>query len=131
MNRSNIYRLALLGITAAVLAACGTKKSPSITKQPPRTVPPVATPGEPMPTGTPSPQGYTHTPGGGSVYTVVPHAALPQWNEQNFAESLRSFRLGCSKLQAQSDWRNVCMQAAQTPYQNAAAKAFFEQYFTP
>ena len=23
------------------------------------------------------------------------------------------------------------MQAAQTPYQNAAAKAFFEQYFTP
>lgn len=131
MNRSKIYRLALLGIAAAVLAACGTKKSPPVTQVPPKTVPPVVTPGAPLPAGTPSPQGYTHTPGGGASYTVVAHNAMPQWHEQNFSESLRSFRLGCGKLQAQPNWQNVCRQAAQTPYQNAAAKAFFEQYFTP
>ncbi|MDO4226746.1 murein transglycosylase A [Neisseria sp.] len=133
MNRKTFYRIALLGITAAVLAACGTKKSkpgPSVppVQQPP--APPV-TQGQPLPAGTPSPQGFVHTPGGGASYKVVPHSAMPQWNEQNFADSLRSFRLGCEKLQAQQNWRNVCAQAAQTPYKNAEAKAFFEQYFTP
>ncbi|MDO4907908.1 murein transglycosylase A [Neisseria sp.] len=133
MNRKTLYHIALLGITAAVLAACGTKKSkpgPSVppVQQPP--APPV-TPGQPLPAGTPSPQGTVHTPGGGASYKAVPHSAMPQWDEQNFADSLRSFRLGCEKLQAQQNWRNVCEQASHTPYENAAAKAFFEQYFTP
>ncbi|TFV04873.1 murein transglycosylase, partial [Bacillus stratosphericus] len=118
MNRKNFYRIALLGITAAVLAACGTKKTkPGIAvppvQQPP--APPVIQ-GEPLPAGTPAPEGFVHSPGGGASYKAVSHNPMPQWNEQNFADSLRSFRLGCEKLQAQPNWRNVCAQAAQTPY---------------
>ncbi|WP_411710774.1 murein transglycosylase A [Neisseria animaloris] len=133
MNRQKIYRVALLGIAAAVLAACSFKKSkPPVTTLPPAAkVPPVTTPSMPMPAGTPAPQGHVHTPGGGASYKVVSYGELPQWQQQSFANSLRSFRLGCEKLKSQQNWRNVCAQAAQTPYQDSAAKAFFERYFTP
>ncbi len=128
MNSAKIFRFALMGLTAAVLAACGTKRTPVYTPtQPPLPV----TPGTPLPTGTPLPKGHTLSPGGGASYKVVGHGELPQWGQQNIADSLRSFRLGCEKLKAQPDWQNVCAQAAQTPGNSAAAKAFFEQYFTP
>ncbi|MCS4534665.1 murein transglycosylase A [Neisseria montereyensis] len=128
MNRPKIYRFAILSITAAFLAACGTKQTKPLPM--PQPMPPVK-PGAPMPTGTPSPLGYIYTPGGGASYKVVSYQAIPQWQQQNFVESLRAFRLGCEKLQGQANWRNVCAQAAQTPYQNAQAKSFFERYFTP
>ncbi|MDO5638904.1 MAG: murein transglycosylase A [Neisseria sp.] len=129
MNSAKIFRFALMGLAAAILAACGTKRTPVYTPSTPTPLP--VTPGTPLPAGTPLPQGHTLAPGGGASYKVVSYAGLPQWNQQNFANSLRSFRLGCEKLQAQPDWQNVCAQAAQTPGNNAAAKSFFEQYFTP
>ena len=130
MNSAKFFRFALMGLAAAILAACGTKRTtPVYTPSTPTPLP--VTPGAPLPAGTPLPQGHTLSPGGGASYKVVSHSVLPQWNQQNFANSLRSFRLGCEKLKAQPAWQNVCAQAAQTPGNQAAAKAFFEQYFTP
>ncbi len=129
MKPNQFYRFALLGITAAILAACGTKQTPP---QPTPPTPPTVTPGAPLPTGTPAPQGYTLTPAGSNTsYQVVSYAALPQWPQQQFANSLKSFQQGCTRLKNQPDWQNVCAQAAQTPANNSAAQAFFEQYFTP
>ena len=127
MNVAKFYRFALMGLAAAVLAACGTKKTVPPTTMP---VPPV-TPGAPLPAGTPLPLGHSIAPGGGAAYKVVAHQTLPQWPQQNFSSSLRAFQLGCGRLKAQPAWQNVCAQAAQTPANDAAAKAFFEQYFTP
>ena len=125
MKPAHLYRYALLGLAAAILAACGTKKTP------PPVLPPVTMPGAPLPAGTPSPVGYTITPSGSTAtYRVADFASLPQWPQQNFTNSLKSFQLGCSKLKNQPDWRTVCAQAAQTPANNNAAKTFFERYFT-
>ena len=67
MNAAKFYRFALMGLAAAVLAACGTKKTVPPTTMP---VPPV-TPGAPLPAGTPLPLGHSIAPGGGAAYNVV------------------------------------------------------------
>ena len=60
MNAAKFYRFALMGLAAAVLAACGTKKT-----VPPTTMPgPPVTPGAPLPAGTPLPLGHSIAPGG-------------------------------------------------------------------
>lgn len=69
--------------------------------------------------------------GGTAAYRAVTFAALPQWNGQAFEKSLAAFRQSCNGLANDASWRNVCLQAARTPLQGAAARTFFEQYFTP
>ncbi|HFC8543511.1 TPA: murein transglycosylase A [Neisseria weaveri] len=130
MSIKTVYRISVLAAAAAVLAACGTKKRPVPVAVPPAASVPSVTPGQPLPAGVPSPLGYSLSPGGGATYTVVAHRDLPQWLQQPFADSLRSFRLGCAKLQNRAEWSNVCRQAAQTVANHAAAQQFFEQYFT-
>jgi len=56
--------------------------------------------------------------------------ALPHWATQHFAQSLKSFKLGCEKLRNREGWQDVCTQAAQTGEHHFSAKAFFEKYFT-
>ena len=110
MKHTRLFRAALIGISAAVLAACPSSKriKPISPEQP-------VISGPDRPTGTPHAIGTTITPGGGASYTVVPHHALPQWQDQQFIHSLKSFKLGCEKLKNRGGWKDVCAQAAQTP----------------
>lgn len=121
----HIFRAALLGLTAALLAACPSKSIKNL----PDTGSIVSGPARP--TGTPHALGTAVSPGGGAVYTVVRHNDLPHWNFQHFTKSLQSFKLGCEKLKNRAGWQDVCAQAAQTPNHHFAAKKFFENYFTP
>ncbi|QEY23911.1 murein transglycosylase A [Neisseria animalis] len=123
MTHKILFRTALLGITAALLAACPSKS----TKYPIDTV----VYGPDRPTGTPHALGTTVRPGGGASYVVVKHSDLPHWEIQQFADSLKSFKRGCEKLKNRQGWQDVCAQAAQTRNHHAAAKSFFERYFTP
>ena len=119
----HLFRTALLGLTAALLAACPSKsiKTPidTVIKGPDR------------PTGTPHALGTTVTPGGDASYTVVKHSDLPHWTTQHFTQSLKSFKQGCDKLKNRAGWQDVCAQAAQTGNHYLSAKHFFERYFTP
>ena len=124
--KKTLFRAAVLGITAALLAACPSK---SVKKLP--TIDQTVISGPDRPTGTPHPAGTTFTPGGNASYLAVSHSAMPQWNGQDFVKSLQSFKLGCDKLKNRQGWQDVCAQAAQTPLNQAAAKSFFERYFTP
>ncbi|MDO5058655.1 MAG: murein transglycosylase A [Neisseria sp.] len=121
-------RATLLGATA-LIAACSSQsvRTPSGSTS---TTPVV--PGAPLPTGQRAPLGTVHQPSGSPAsYQAVDFAVVPQWSGQNFTASLESFIAGCAKLKHQPNWANVCQQAVQTPRNNAAARAFFEQYFTP
>ena len=126
-TNKQIFRTLLLGLTAALLSACPSK---SIKKPQTGTTTPVVK-GPDRPTGTPHPPGTTVTPGGGASYTAVRHGDLPHWATQHFAQSLKSFKLGCEKLRNREGWQDVCTQAAQTGEHHFSAKAFFEKYFTP
>lgn len=87
--------------------------------------------GTPLPPGAKLPLGQTlATPNVPVRYTSVGFDTLPGWKNQNLAPSLTSFKRGCTVLQRQTPWRTVCLQAAQTPDTAAAARQFFEQYFT-
>ena len=124
MTKSTILHITLLGLTAAVLAACSSKTTPPVSTT---TQPSVA-----LPTGQRMPEGTVINPTGSPAsYKAVDFLAMPQWQEQNFINSLESFKKGCSKLQNNTNWRNVCQQANHTPRTQAAAKSFFERYFTP
>lgn len=126
MTRNTFLRGTLLAISAAVLAACGTQ---SIRTDSGTTA---VTPGTPLPAGQRIPAGTVVEPAGSNAsYKAVDFAALPQWPQQAFNQSLGSFLNSCSRLKNQAEWQNVCAQAAQTPRNNAAAQQFFEHYFTP
>ncbi|HFC6355044.1 TPA: murein transglycosylase A [Neisseria lactamica] len=120
-----LFRAALCGIAAAILAACQSKSIQTF-PQPDTSV----IKGPDRPAGIPDPAGTT-VGGGGAVYTVVPHLSLPHWAAQDFAKSLQSFRLGCANLKNRQGWQDVCAQAFQTPVHSFQAKQFFERYFTP
>lgn len=107
-----------------MLAAC-----PSQQVMPPTTQP---LPNTQIPPGQGHAPGYTHQlPGSAAIYKVVGFQALPQWQQQDFTASLGAFRKSCERLGRQPQWQGVCAQAAAVPNQPAAAKQFFEQYFTP
>ncbi|MDO4877679.1 MAG: MltA domain-containing protein [Neisseria sp.] len=134
MNR--LIRLSFFLIPLTVLTACPYKKPASVPVQPKqqggRPGASNGNTGIPQPTGQRSPIGLVVSPAGSSAsYKAVDYSVIPQWHQQNFVKSLEAFIQGCGKLQAQSGWRNVCLQAAQTHRQNRAAQQFFEQYFTP
>lgn len=74
--------------------------------------------------------GSTHNTGA-ATYRSVSFGELPQWQNQPFANSLAAFKNSCLKLSAQAGWKNACAQAGRVPNDHAAAKSFFEQYFTP
>lgn len=116
-----LFRYGLLGLTAAVLAAClggGSYTQPDVGIAPPA--------------GRPLPYGHTHRlPGSDAAYRVVSFQELPGWAAQPASGSLTAFRQSCTKLGARPEWAAVCRQAAATPSDPQAARQFFERYFTP
>ena len=122
--KKHLYRITLVNIAAAILAACPSKSIKNL----PETDTSVIK-GPDRPTGTPDPVGTTVS-GGGANYTVVSYNELPHWDLQHFTKSLQSFRLGCEKLKNRQGWQDVCIQAMQTPAHHFQAKHFFERYFT-
>ena len=85
-----------------------------------------------QPAGNAVSHGTTLQPTGSSAtYRAVSFHELPQWNEQSFSESLAAFQKSCLKLANQAKWQYTCARANQTAHSTAAAKAFFEQNFTP
>lgn len=118
-----IKSLLILSGVAAIIAACTNKYPQPIATQPqPQIQPPI---------GATQPVGYVHQSGDTS-YTVVSYQQLPNWHNNPFSGSLKAFRLGCDKLAKQAAWTAVCNKASLINENDAAAaKAFFEQYFTP
>lgn len=115
----------------ALLAACSNRPVAPVPTPPAATLPPVQTAHLPPPNSAVS-LGYVHRPAGSEAsYRAVSFGALPQWAGQPFSGSLSAFQNSCIKLSAQADWHGVCRAAAQTPANDAAAKSFFERYFTP
>lgn len=85
MTKSTILHITLLGLTAAVLAACSSKTTPPVSTT---TQPTVA-----LPTGQRMPEGTVINPTGSPAsYKAVDFLAMPQWQEQNFINSLESFK---------------------------------------
>lgn len=85
-----------------------------------------------LPPGQRYAEGYQHRVSGSPAgYKAVSFAALPQWPQQDFAASLNAFRKSCTALKNKLQWQNVCAQADRVGSQSAAARQFFEQYFTP
>ncbi|MDO4997192.1 MAG: murein transglycosylase A [Neisseria sp.] len=126
MNKIFNLRTFLLATSAAILASCSS--TPPQSSVP--TTPVIS--GTPLPTGERAPVGSVYQPQGSPAsYKAIDFSAIPQWQEQQFVASLESFLKGCGKLKNQMAWKNVCTQAAQTPRNQADAKAFFERYFTP
>lgn len=122
-GRRTLRHAIITATVAMVLAACQssiTPITPPINQQ-------IA-----QPIGKPAPRGYTYRiPKNDAIFRVVSFQELPSWHGQPFAESLDAFRKSCLKLQNHPSWVSVCRQAAQTPNNHAAAKQFFERYFTP
>lgn len=120
MTSSRLFRLTALGLTVLLAACSGNKPYTGSTS------------GTALPAGMRAPVGtVVNSAGSSAAYRAVSYSALPSWDFQNFINSLISFKQGCSKLKSRADWRNVCLQAEQTPNLHFAAKHFFENYFTP
>lgn len=116
--KKHLYRITLVSIAAAILAACPSKSIKNL----PETDTSVIK-GPDRPTGTPDPVGTTVS-GGGANYTVVSYNELPHWDLQHFTKSLQSFRLGCEKLKNRQGWQDVCIQAMQTPVHHSKPSTF-------
>ncbi len=130
---SHTTRLAALTAFTLLLTACPTTM-PHKQGQSARTQhPPAPTPYNPnLAAGNAVSHGTTLQPTGSSAtYRAVSFQELPQWNEQSFGESLAAFQKSCLKLANQAKWQYTCARANQTARTAAAAKAFFEQNFTP
>ena len=129
---SRKIRLGTLAALSLLLTACPTtmpRKQGQGTHTP--NIPP--TPQIPhQPAGNAVSHGTTLQPTGSSAtYRAVSFHELPQWNEQSFGDSLAAFKKSCLKLANQAKWQYTCARANQTAHSTAAAKAFFEQNFTP
>ena len=125
-------RLAALAALTLLLTACPTTM-PSRQGQSSHTHNHIPAPYNPnLSAGTAVSRGTTLQPTGSSTtYRAVSFQELPQWNEQSFGESLAAFQKSCLKLANQAKWQYTCARANQTARNTAAAKAFFEQNFTP
>ena len=125
-------RLAALAALTLLLTACPTTM-PSRQGQSSHTHNNPPAPYNPnLATGNAVSHGTTLQPTGSSAtYRAVSFQELPQWNEQSFGESLAAFQKSCLKLANQAKWQYTCARANQTARNTAAAKAFFEQNFTP
>jgi peptidoglycan lytic transglycosylase A len=104
-------RLASCLVAAAVVAACQVV--------PP--VPPTVAPPEAVPR---------------AVFTPVPFAALPGWNDDDVAAAWPALLVGCRALgngaRSQATWRSTCAAATQVDgLDRAAVRSFFEVYFSP
>ena len=129
---SRKIRLGILAALSLLLTACPTtmpRKQGQGTHTP--NIP--HTPQIPhQPAGNAVSHGTTLQPTGSSAtYRAVSFHELPQWNEQSFGDSLAAFKKSCLKLANQAKWQHTCARANQTAHSTAAAKAFFEQNFTP
>ena len=129
---SRKIRLGILAALSLLLTACPTtmpRKQGQGTHTP--NIP--HTPQIPhQPAGNAVSHGTTLQPTGSSAtYRAVSFHELPQWNEQSFGDSLAAFKKSCLKLANQAKWQYTCARANQTAHSTAAAKAFFEQNFTP
>nr|WP_084165982.1 MltA domain-containing protein [Conchiformibius kuhniae] len=125
MNKlaKKVGRYALLGGSAALLAGCFWGGGASRPQTGGGHVEP--------PVGQTAPLGHVRHGTGGAAYRVVSYHDLPEWHNQPFAAPLDAFRKSCTKLHNHPEWQGVCRQAAATPSDHRAAKAFFERYFTP
>ena len=131
---SRKIRLGTLAALSLLLTACPTtmpRKQGQGTHTP--NIPIPHTPQIPhQPAGNAVSHGTTLQPTGSSAtYRAVSFHELPQWNEQSFGDSLAAFKKSCLKLANQAKWQYTCARANQTAHSTAAAKAFFEQNFTP
>ncbi|RRD89668.1 murein transglycosylase A [Conchiformibius steedae] len=122
MNQKSLWRYACWGAAAAVLSGCFWGGGISRPDTGGGTVAP--------PVGTAPPEGFVRQGAGGATFRVVSYQHLPEWHGQPFAASLDAFRKSCMKLASRAEWAGVCRQAAATPPDHRAAKAFFERYFT-
>ncbi|MBR7002447.1 MAG: MltA domain-containing protein [Neisseriaceae bacterium] len=121
------YRLLLSCVaTVLIIAGCSTPQTVPTTPTPQPVTPETA----PPPISTPRyPVGQSFVSANGGQYTATDYTALPSWVHQNFSGSLKSFQNSCRALINQPQWAEVCRIAQATP--QSAAKAFFEQNFTP
>lgn len=62
-------------------------------------------------------------------YKIVDFNSLPEWNNQYFEQSLRSFQSNCQQLRTSPKWSYVCTVAQQVDLNRADAKEFFSQHF--
>ncbi len=114
--------LSPLAVVATVLlfAACSTPQK--IKPTPPKVRPPA---------NTTAPGQVYATPGVSVRYTSAAFADLPSWSQQNFGKSLQAFVRGCQRIGSTTQWQQPCQVAQGLPRTDAAAKDFFEYYFTP
>lgn len=118
-------RVVLSGTVLLLLAACagtaqqGTPLQPTVsTSVPTLNIPRI-------------PAGERVDVPGNVQYTAVHFNDLPDWNGQPFAGSLAAFQSSCRRLVYNAQWSPLCRAAAQVPPNQAAARTFFEQNFTP
>ncbi|MDO5687436.1 MAG: MltA domain-containing protein [Neisseria sp.] len=116
------WRAALAFTGLLLLASCGTPPAPA-----------PSTDGTPLPHwNTPRVAvGETVNVAGNVQYIAMQFNDLPDWNRQPFAGSLASFHNSCRRLSYNAQWTALCGIAARVPLTDQAARAFFEQYFTP
>lgn len=55
---------------------------------------------------------------------------IPNWDNQNFIDSLDSFKKSCIKLISNPKWKNICLES-ENNLNNIQAKIFFEKNFIP
>lgn len=124
----NGLRYLAWGLLVCAVSACAPRTRAPVMAGSPMVLPSSVA----MPVGTPHAVGVQHRPSGGpAAYRVVPHAALPQWEQQDFAAVLTTFRQSCTRLRQQSAWQTVCAQAdVAASGGQVAARQFFERYFT-
>src|SRR5512139_2334755 len=106
-------------LLALLLSACG--------------VIPPAQPPAPLPVPTPAPPPLLPTPEG-AYPTLKPVAwsAVEFWQDDAVKDAWPALLQSCSTLVKQTAWQAVCAEATSMPApDNAAARAFFEQYFQP
>ncbi len=63
---------------------------------------------------------------------AVSYAKLPGWQADHHAEALNAVKKSCLKLAQKPQWNTICTALEQGDFsQDAQAKAFFEQHFSP
>jgi membrane-bound lytic murein transglycosylase A len=67
-----------------------------------------------------------------AVLKAIDWSAIDGWRENDAAGAWQAFLASCTTLRKQNAWRPICDAATnQPPADDASARAFFEQWFTP
>jgi membrane-bound lytic murein transglycosylase A len=123
----------------ALASACETPAPPpaiAAPKPPPATAtvePPATPPAAAAPAAPPPPAAPTQPAAPALSASHLVRASwhdLPGWREDRHARALPALRLSCRVLAKQTAWQDICA-TAETVEGDAAARAFFEDRFTP